>query len=537
MSRGRRVLATGTAIVVVLVAGVAVALGAGPGRPAGRRVAAERPTPGAAPTLAGGPSSAGSGTSTGYVAPPLRWAACGGGFQCATLVVPLDYAHPGGTKIDEAVIRAPATDPSASLGDLVVNPGGPGASGVQFLREGLSIFPAAVRARYTIVSFDPRGVGSSDPVVCLTPAQVTASYDMQPIPQDPAQRAALVAAARLEDRACAKREAGLIPYVGTNNVARDLDVLRAALGERKLTYLGYSYGTYLGTVYDEMFPTHVRAMVLDGAVDPTMDGRQFLTGQALGFQTDFDNFISWCAAQNDQTCPFRAAGAGSAGLVAAYDALYARVSQAPLPTDPGAPAMGPGDFFTSVIGAMYDPAQGWPFLGIALEQAEQGSGADLEELFTEYSGYGTPDYVNSVDANTAVNCRDRPWPRHLSTYVHLATQLAARAPQFGAAIAYSGLSCLDWPLPPAPRPGDPHALGAPPVVIIGTTRDPATPYAWALALHAELAGSRLITHVGDGHTVYRAGAPACVVNAVDSYLFSLTLPPVGLTCTGTGPGG
>jgi pimeloyl-ACP methyl ester carboxylesterase len=454
----------------------------------------------------------------------LRWKGCRDGFQCATMTVPLDYSHPSGRTIHVAVTRLPASGDHA-IGSLVVNPGGPGGSGLQFARSARVLFGQRVRARFDIVGFDPRGVGKSTAVHCLSDAELDAQIHVDPAPDSAAGRHKLVSSAKDFAAQCEKHSGWLLGHVSTLDQARDMDVLRAALGDDRLTYLGESYGTYLGAKYAQLFPHHVRALVLDGALDPSLTTERLNTVQARGFEKNLDDFIADCV--EDGSCPLgRSRAAAERGLTELSD----RVDAHPLP-GPGSRTLGPGEFFEGLAAGLYSPATGWPALRIALNQAESGNGTGMLELsdtLTERQADGH--YTNETEANTAISCLDRPAPRKVSAYTALAHRLAGRDPHFGAAIAYGSMTCAFWPVKPVERPRQVHAKGAPPILVIGTTHDPATPYVWARALAGQLDSGRLLTYDGDGHTAYGRGDP-CVDGAADSYLVTTKAPPAGKRCS------
>jgi pimeloyl-ACP methyl ester carboxylesterase len=486
-------------------------------------------TPGATPGTgrAATPGAAGSAAVTLPASPPLRWRDCGGTAQCATLVVPLDYSGSDpaarGRTVGVAVIRYPATGPGSWLGDLVVNPGGPGGSGVAFLRSDLASLPAAVRARYDVVSFDPRGVGASDPVSCVDAAQLDALVHLPPVPTGPAEQAAVAAASRELAAGCQAHAGDLLAHLGTLDVARDLDRLRAALGQPRLTYLGYSYGTFLGATYAELYPGRVRAMVLDGAVDPAATGAQFVTDQAGGFELNLDDWFSWCAATT--SCAFRDYGGATptaASLGRAYQALVARIGARPLPV--GNRSVGDGELLNGVLITFYSPATGFPDLGEELAQDEQDDASYTLALSDAYVGRN-PDgsYQSMLAASLAISCVDRPWPHTLSAYAALAATLARRYPYLGAALGWSGVGCLDWPVPAA-SPGPDHAAGAAPILVIAATGDPATPYGEGVALARDLDSGVLLSVVGDGHTQFHVGGPSCVLALAERYLLTLRAP-------------
>ncbi len=303
--------------------------------------------------------------------------------------------------------------------------------------------------------------------------------------------------------------------------AGDLERLRASLGDDRLTYLGYSYGTSIGAQYLDRYPTRVRAMVLDGALDPALTWDRLLEGQSRGFDQALEAFLADCERTR---CAFRRAVSGPLG--AAYDRLAARVEERSLPGD-GARTVGPGEFSLGVGAGLYSRESGWPAIAEALAEAEQGRGGQLLALSDSYLERGSDGYTNVSEANLAVNCLDKPWPDTTAPYLALAERVRAASPRFGPAIALSGLACASWPVAPQGAPRPVTAPGSPPVVVIGTTRDPATPFAWSVALAGQLSKGVLLTYDGDGHTVYRAGAPDCITGPVDTYLLTGRAPVAG----------
>jgi pimeloyl-ACP methyl ester carboxylesterase len=474
------------------------------------------------------PSAAPTGPSPSPVASPsapppepvaLQWQPCESGFECAVLPVQLDADDPSAGAVDLAVTRRLATDQAQRIGSLVVNPGGPGASAVEYLQSAWQQVPEPVRARFDLVALDPRGVGRSSPVRCLDTAGLDTYFALDPDPDDDAELQALQEGNRRLVDGCAATSGRVLPYVSTADAARDLDLLRASLGDEGLTYLGYSYGTSIGAAYLERYPGNVRAMVLDGGIDPSLTWDALLEGQSTGFDTALAAFLEDCERTR---CAFRRQVDGELGV--AYDALAARVEREPLRGD-GARTVGPGEFSLGVGAGLYSRANGWPAIAQGLAQAQRGDGQTLLALSDSYLSRDGDGYANISEANLAVNCTDRPWPRDVRPYLELADRVEAAAPRFGRAIALSGLACALWPVEAERRPGPVAGEGAPPVVVIGTTRDPATPYAWSQALAAQLSSGVLITYDGDGHTVYRTGAPECVRGAVDAYLLTATAPP------------
>ena len=476
----------------------------------------------AAPSPEASPSATAGGSPTVTVPPPpaLAWDGCRDGFQCTDLSVPLDYADPAAGRVSLRLIRIRASRPAQRVGSLLVNPGGPGVSAVDFLRGfAKGSVPAVIRQRFDLVAFDPRGTTGSEPVHCATTAEFDRFVHVDPDPDDAAEVNALVEANRSFDNGCLKRSARILPHVSTVDAARDMDSVRAALREPKLTYLGYSYGTSLGAAYLDQFPTHVRAMVLDGALDPRSTWDQLLAGQARGFDQALGSFLSWCD-KHRSTCEFRQQVSGDLG--AAFDALRARVEQRALPGE-GSRTVGPGEFSYGTGQALYSTSY-WEYLGTALADANKGDGNLLLQLSDIYLDRTDKGYANTIDANNAVNCIDKPWPKGTAPYQQLAEKTKAYAPRFGPSIAWSGSTCAQWPVEATGRPHAVTGTGSPPIVVIGTTRDPATPYVWAQGLAGQLEHGVLLTHVGDGHTAYRAGAPSCIVNPVNTYLLTGRAP-------------
>ena len=450
--------------------------------------------------------------------PELAWTPCGGDFACATLEVPLVADDPSQGTVPLAVTRLEAADPANRIGAVVVNPGGPGLSAVDHLQATWSQVLPVVRERFDLVAFDPRGVGRSAPVRCASTAELDRYFALDPAPDDPGELEALVEGNAALTAACARGAGRLLGHLATEQAAADLERVRVALGGEQLTYLGFSYGTTIGAAYLDRFPEQVRAMVLDSAFPRSLTWQQVLTGQATGFERALTAFLADCERTD---CEFRGQVRGE--LPAAYDRLVARVDDAPLPGD-GTRQVGPGELSLAVAAALYDQESGWPALAAALAAAEQGDGLPLLVLADAYLGRGPEGYSNVNEANLAVNCSDRPWPDDPQAYVALAEQLAVEAPRFGPSVALAGLSCATWPAKPQEQPRAVTGAGAPPVLVVATTGDPATPYAWSVDLVERLDSGVLLTHRGQGHTVYDVDGPACVVEAVDAYLLTLEVP-------------
>ncbi|MEY9875721.1 pimeloyl-ACP methyl ester carboxylesterase [Streptacidiphilus sp. MAP12-33] len=468
-----------------------------------------------------------------YYAQKLSWQGCYSGDQCSTFKVPLDYDHPGaagGGDLTLSVFRQQATGQGVPrIGSLLVNPGGPGGSAVDYARYAATAFPAVVRAAYDIVGVDPRGVARSAPVQCLTDAQMDTYTQVDTTPTDQAGVDALVAADKAFAKGCQQNSGKLLAHVSTVDSARDMDVLRALLGDAKLHYLGKSYGTFLGATYAGLFPSRVGTMVLDGAMNPSLNAQQLNAQQAGGFQVAFDAFAADCVKR--PSCPL---GTGTVQQAdAKLDTFFKSLNSNPLPTgDPRKldEALG----MTGVISAMYDSTQ-WPDLRLALADAiNNGNGQGLLSLSDQYYERDSGGhYSNLMYANAAVNCLDLPSAaagpdqvrQQLPTY-------EKSSPQFGASLAWGGLTCAYWPVAATGAPHVIPAKGAPPILVVGTTRDPATPYAWAQGLAAQLDSGTLLTFDGDGHTAYnrQPGGSACIDEAVNLYLLQGTTPTKGTVC-------
>ena len=448
----------------------------------------------------------------------LVWTPCGDDFTCTTLEVPVVEDDPAQGTVPLALTRLPAADPANRIGSIVVNPGGPGLSAVEHLQATWAQVLPVVRERFDLVAFDPRAVGRSAPLRCASTAELDRFFALDPSPDDAGELTALVDANAALSAACARGAGRLLGHLSTADAVADLDRVRAAVGDEQLTYLGFSYGTTIGAAYLDRHPERVRAMVLDSPFPRSLSWEQVLTGQAAGFERALRAFLTDCERT---ACAFRAAVDG--GLAAAYDRLAARVDAAPLPGD-RARTVGPGELLLGVLAALYDEEQGWPALAAALAAAERGDGAPLLGLADGYLGRGPEGYSNVNEANLAVNCSDRPWPDEPAAYVALAQRLADAAPHFGPPVALAGLACAAWPATPEELPPPVTGEGAAPVVVVATTGDPATPYAWAVDLADQLESAVLLTSRGQGHTVYRVDGPPCVVEAVDAYLLELEVP-------------
>jgi pimeloyl-ACP methyl ester carboxylesterase len=456
----------------------------------------------------------------------LDWNDCEGA-QCAKLRVPVDYDEPAGETVDVAVIRVPADRPSKRIGSLVVNPGGPGGSGVDYARAADVIVGPGVRDAYDIVGFDPRGVGRSAPIDCVTDRALDAFLGSDPTPDDPAEQRRFLETSRAFATSCGNTAGGLLGHVSTIEAARDMDVLRAALGETKLSYLGKSYGTYLGATYAELFPKQVGRMVLDGVLAPDLTNADINLGQAKGFELATRAWAAYCVEEGD--CPL---GDSVDQVMQGLRTFLASVDASPLPRtgDNAVPRLTEGWASLGIAAALYDQGQ-WRTLVDALADAVTGDGTALLQLANQYADRNPGgEYAgNIMEVIYAVNCLDRGESDDLAVRASLADSAAAQAPTWGRFLMWGSLTCGVWPVKATGTPRSISASGASPIVVIGTTRDPATPYEWAVQLRKQLAAASLITFDGDGHTAYTR-SNACVDKAVDAYYLRGTQPRDGLRC-------
>lgn len=460
--------------------------------------------------------------------------------QCAELTVPLSYDDPAGQTITLKVLRKPATDQANRIGSVVINPGGPGGSGVEFAGAyGAFGLATPVNGRFDYVGFDPRGVGSSAPEIrCQTDGDRDADRATVLRTRTPEEGQAADAAAERIAQGCATLSgppdgidgAAFLASVGTRNVAKDLDVLRAALGDRGLTYIGYSYGTAIGTEYARQFPENVRAMILDGAVDPNEDPVSSQVTQAAGFQQAFEDFAAWCAAPEQTTegpCPL---GPDPTQATAVFQQLVRPLLDRPLPLSDGR-VLAFGDAVTGTFSALYAESA-WTQLFDALTALTAGDGDALMTQADLYLGRdASGHYSNLQDAYLAITCIDGSQSVDPALAQQLAEKIAAAAPfkDSGDPPAAVATPCSFWAAPPAvPEPID-GVAGLPTVLVISTTHDPATPYEAGVKL-ADALGARLVTVDGTNHTAYLSVGNQCIDRIGTDYLINLTLPDDGVTC-------
>ena len=451
--------------------------------------------------------------------------AAGMRYDCASVAVPRDWTRPqGGETFEIQMIRIRSERQSDRIGSLVLNPGGPGASGIDtavYLSYGRQLggLPTTITDRFDIVGFDPRGVGRSDPVRCISAEDQDETFAADPDPVSQAQFDEVVALNKRVAEGCGKKYGDELPLFATEQAARDMDAIRAAVGDAKLTYLGYSYGTLLGATYAQLFPQHIRALVLDGAVNPKLGLVEANETQVKGFERAFKNFTTWCS-RTPQQCPIAPDARG-----AVTDAMAKAESSAVSGKD-GREATA-GWILLAVVSSLYTES-GWAALAKAVDTLQAGDAEGIFDLADQYA-HRQPDgtYSNLFDALMTVNCTDTDNAPTVEQIRQLQGEWRTKYPMFGPAQAVTMLPCTFWPGKRDPYPVGP-AVGAPPIVVVGTTGDPATPYENTAELAGMLGSGKVLTWEGEGHTAYPS--TACITNAVDGYLIDLRVPRQGLRC-------
>jgi pimeloyl-ACP methyl ester carboxylesterase len=462
-----------------------------------------------------------------YYSQVLDWTDCGGGMQCATAKAPLDWTDPARATVELALVKQPAKGGGPRLGSLLVNPGGPGGSGYEFIKDSVDFATsAALQAQYDIVGFDPRGVGRSTAVKCGTPEQLDSYlYDIIPGARGSDEWLSSYTSTSTDFAdECAQNSGELLKYVDTVSAARDLDLLRAVLGDSTLHYLGYSYGTFLGSTYADLYPTKVGRVVLDGALDPTSSSFDVSVGQAVGFENEIRAYLKACLS-GPSDCPF--SGTVDEGM-ATIAQLLAQVDASPIRASDGR-ELGSANLITAIVYPLYSPSS-WSALSDMFSSVMDGKADTAMRLADAYNGRSDGKYLdNSTEAFTAINCLDYPYTTDAAVIAQQNSDLVAAAPTIGPYWTYGDIGCSVWPDKSTRTPHPVTAEGAPPIVVVGTTGDPATPYKWAQALAGQLSSGRLVTFVGDGHTAY--GSSSCVQGVVDKYLLTGDAPSSDPRCT------
>lgn len=464
-----------------------------------------------------------------YYNQELAWEDCYENFQCSMLDVPIDYADLKVGTFQISVLRYLAEDQRNRIGSLIVNPGGPGSSGVDYAYNAEYVFSPDITDRYDIVGFDPRGVAESAPVRCFSDKQIDANYASDAKPDNAKESEELLKETKAYIDTCIKKNKHLTSY-STANAARDMDLLRAALGDEKLNYMGKSYGTFMGTLYAQLFPNNIGRVILDGAVDPSISQYQQILAQAVSFDNALTAFLEECIQLKN--CPL------PKNVDQARNEIVSLLNQSadkPLPLkDPAGDKrkVTEGLVLLGLASSLYDSAEGWPMLRNALRESKRGFGDTFIELADQYSGR-QPDgryRSNEFDSGAVIDCLDFAETRTIDQIKRDSVKIAKQAPVFGPYLGYAGLTCKYFP------PVDPVKISSittnAPIIIIGTTRDPATPYAWAVGLQKIITNSQLMTLVGDGHTGHGRGS-ACIDDAVDAFYLSGLLPAQNLRCIAT----
>lgn len=479
--------------------------------------------------LGGGGSTSSTPEPTGESAPQgleefyaqtIDWEGCGNA-QCGTVTVPVDYQEPSGEKTELSLIRYPATGDGGRV--MFVNPGGPGGSAIDFAKSMASTVGDDVRDLYDIVGVDPRGVGQSSPLECLDDAEFDAFTALNPDPTTDADVAALRNATRQMGEACEANSGALARHVSTVEAARDQDIVRALLGQEKLDWFGASYGTQLGATYADLFPERVGRMVLDGAVDPSLDEVEKSYGQAVGFQRALEAYATDCA---DDDC---ALGGSKDEVIDSLITVRDELTKEPLKASNGR-ELTAGLAFYGIALPLYEKSY-WPYLTQAAEAVLKGDPSVMLTLSDAYfSRTVNGRYAdNSGQVIYAVNCLDASTSPSVDDVSSIRPRFVKSSPLFGGAMAWGAVACGDWPFDSATPQGAVSAEGAAPIVVLGTTRDPATPYEWAESLAAQLQSGVLVTREGDGHTAYLSGNE-CIVKVVETYFVDGTVPDDGYTC-------
>lgn len=468
------------------------------------------------------PAATGGGGSTTTVVPdeeagigpngfrpePISWDDCGA-LECAVVTVPRDYADLTGPTIDLYVSRAPAS--GERIGPLFVNPGGPGGSAAELVAAFPFLAPESLGERFDIVGVEPRGLAGSAPFDCG--ADYRDIYGVDPTPDDAADRQVLIDTARDFAAGCQAGGGELLPHVGTRDVARDIDAVRAAMGDAQLNYYGASYGTAIGQVYADLFPTRIRSMVIDGIVELGVGGLQLGADQAAGFETALERFAAHCAREGCETPDVIRSVERVQQMAEQLDGIHAPGEDRPA---------GPGEVALGLGQALYAESL-WPDLDHAISQALAGDGSGLVEMADDYLQIG------DFDVYFAVSCIDYEWPSgDPDAFLSAAKAAAEASPHFGEALMTDYLRCAYWPVAPDPLPAT-TAPGAPPILVVSTTGDPATPYEAGVRTAERLESGVLLTYDGDGHTALGAGS-SCVDALLVAYLVDGSVPEDGTTC-------
>ena len=486
-----------------------------------------RPTNGAASNGTAPPTAIPAGFEQ-WFDQQIAWGACDDGavnFECATVSAPLSWHDPAVGEIELALRRHLAlTETYERQGSVLINPGGPGGSGVDFVEMAPQMFGARLLDAFDIVGFDPRGVGQSSQVRCLDDAAKDAALSADFDYDDAGLEAARVALAYWA-QACLDNTGDLLGNVDTQSAARDMDLLRHLLGEERLNFLGFSYGTQLGATYAGLFPSHVGAMVLDGGVDLTLTSEETSKGQAIGFENALRAYVTDCLA--GPNCPLT--GSVDDGL-AQVRAILDEAFINPIPTTGNRVLTQTLAFFGMAV-TLYDEAS-WPFLSQGIDEVLTSGTGNILMFLADFYFDRNPDgsfSSNTPEAFRAIGCLDGRASSDMDVMRALAAEIEAAAPTMGTFFGFGGLTCADWPFPVVAQEFDLTAAGAAPIVVIGTTGDPATPFEWSVGLANTLESGVLLTFEGEGHTAY-GRSNRCIVDAVDAFFIDGVVPAAGKTC-------
>jgi pimeloyl-ACP methyl ester carboxylesterase len=464
-------------------------------------------------------------TTTEFIVNPIVWTACDGStnteVECGNIEVPFDYADPEQGSFVLYVKKHNAASPADRIGSMMVNPGGPGFGGSSLADDAQYYFSQDLIDHFDIIAWDPRGTGESTPAVdCVDTFDEYFGLDSPP--ETPEEKQALIDASQAFNDKCAENSGTILPYISTQASAQDINSLRLALGEEKVSFFGFSYGSELGTTWATMFPETVRAIVVDGAVDPNASSTEEGMNQAKGFEGQLATFLKQCSEKT--TCAFHNGGKAEA----AFDKLVLDIDTTPLEVSKDRTPVTQGVLFTAVAQAMYSDYY-WPQLSEALSEAQNGNGKGILQLYDDY--YQRKDdgtYGNELEAFLAISCLDDPGASSIEDVDSHIEDFIAAAPRLGGNFAY-GYSCALWPVKQASKVTI-TGKGAGPIVVVGTTGDPATPLDSTRKMALGLEKGILIVVDANQHTGY--GANSCVVKAVDDYLIKLTVPANETTCKG-----
>jgi len=457
----------------------------------------------------------------------LDWSSCGGAFVCANATAPLDWSNPTGETISLALIKKPTSGGAQKLGTLFVNPGGPGGSAYDFVQQSADYAAhPSLQSAYDLIGYDPRGTGHSDAVHCLSDAERDAYlYDVIPGERGSAEWiAAYTASAKDFAEKCAANTGALLEFIDTDSTTRDLDMLRAVVGDPKLNYLGYSYGTFLGAEYAQNFPDKVGRMVLDGAEDPTASGFDITISQAAGFEGALKSYLTDCVSRSD--CWFK--GSADDALTEVQN-LLAQVDASPLRSSDGR-ELNATNLLTAIFFPLYNQGN-WPYLDTLFSSVQKGQADYAFQLADAYNSRN-PDGTyadNLIESFNAISCADYPATTDPAVIAQQNQALIAASPTVGPYWTYGDIACSQWVYPSKRVPAAVSAAGSDPILVVGTTGDPATPYKWAQALSSQLENGHLVTFQGEGHTAYNSSS--CVASTVDAYFLQGTVPASDPDCT------